>query len=100
MRIAGDHFISTMPLRSLVRAFDPATPAAVRDAAEGLQYRDFILVALIMEGDDLFPDNWIYVHTPGLKVGRIQNFNNWSRAMVPRAGPHVSRPRVLLFDRR
>jgi protoporphyrinogen oxidase len=85
-RVAGDHFISTMPLRSLVRAFDPATPASVRDAAEGLQYRDFILVALILDGDDLFPDNWIYVHTPGLKVGRIQNFNNWSRAMVPDPG--------------
>jgi protoporphyrinogen oxidase len=85
-RVAGDHFISTMPLRSLVRAFDPAAPDSVRDAAEGLQYRDFILVALILDGDDLFPDNWIYVHTPGLKVGRIQNFNNWSRAMVPDPG--------------
>ncbi len=86
MRVAGDHFISTMPLRSLVRAFDPAAPAGVRNAAEGLKYRDFILVALIVEGDELFPDNWIYVHTPGLKVGRIQNFNNWSLAMVPERG--------------
>jgi protoporphyrinogen oxidase len=84
--ITGDHFISTMPLRSLVRAFDPAAPSDVRDAANGLKYRDFILVALIVDGDNLFPDNWIYVHTPGLKVGRVQNFNNWSRDMVPDRG--------------
>jgi protoporphyrinogen oxidase len=82
-RIKGDHFISTMPLRSLVRAFNPAAPSSVRLAAEDLKYRDFILVALIVRGKKLFPDNWIYVHTPGLKVGRVQNFNNWSAAMVP-----------------
>ena len=86
VRIAADHFISTMPLRSLVRGFDPAAPAEVRDAADGLKYRDFILVALIVDGENLFPDNWIYVHTAGLKVGRVQNFNNWSRDMVPDAG--------------
>jgi protoporphyrinogen oxidase len=57
-----------------------------RTAAEGLRYRDFIVVALILEGEDLFPDNWIYIHTPGVKVGRIQNFNNWSKAMVPDPG--------------
>jgi len=43
-------------------------------------------VALILDREDLFPDNWIYIHTPGVKVGRIQNFNNWSRAMVPDPG--------------
>jgi protoporphyrinogen oxidase len=86
VRIAADHFISTMPLRHLVRAFNPACPAPVRAAAEGLEYRDFMLVALIVEGENMFPDNWIYVHTPGLKVGRVQNFNNWSRAMVPVPG--------------
>jgi protoporphyrinogen oxidase len=58
----------------------------VRAAAEGLRYRDFLVVALILEKEDLFPDNWIYVHTPGVRVGRIQNFNNWSRAMVPEPG--------------
>jgi protoporphyrinogen oxidase len=40
----------------------------------------------MVEGPDLFPDNWIYIHTPGVKVGRIQNFNNWSRSMVPEPG--------------
>jgi protoporphyrinogen oxidase len=85
-RLEADHVISTMPLRSLVRALDPAVPAEVRRAAEGLRYRDFLVVALILDRENLFPDNWIYIHTPGVKVGRIQNFNNWSRAMVPEPG--------------
>ena len=85
-RIEGDHFISTMPLRNLTRALDPAPPPAIRAAGEGLNYRDFLTVALMIDADDVFPDNWIYIHTPGVKVGRIQNFNNWSRAMVPEPG--------------
>jgi protoporphyrinogen oxidase len=86
VRIEGDHFISTMPVRNLVRALDCPLPAAIRNSGEGLKYRDFLQVALILDREDLFPDNWIYIHTPGVKVGRIQNFNNWSRAMVPEAG--------------
>ena len=82
----ADHVISTMPIRSLVRGFDLPAPQPVRDAAEGLRYRDFMVVALILDQDNLFPDNWVYIHSPGVKVGRIQNFNNWSRAMVPEAG--------------
>jgi protoporphyrinogen oxidase len=82
----ADHVISTTAVRSLVRAFNPAAPPAIRDAAEGLKYRDFIVVALILNKKELFPDNWIYIHTPGVKVGRIQNFNNWSAAMVPEPG--------------
>jgi protoporphyrinogen oxidase len=58
----------------------------VRDAAEGLRYRDFLVVALMIGKEPLFPDNWLYIHTPGVKVGRIQNFNNWSKALVPRPG--------------
>ena len=84
--VEADHVISTMPIRSLIRAFDPAPPAWVHEAAEGLRYRDFVVVALILNRDKLFPDNWIYIHTPGVKVGRIQNFNNWSAAMVPEPG--------------
>jgi protoporphyrinogen oxidase len=84
-RIEGDHFISTMPLRNLARAFDPAPPTEYRNAGEGLNYRDFLTVALMIDADNVFPDNWIYIHSPGVKVGRIQNFNNWSRAMVPDA---------------
>jgi protoporphyrinogen oxidase len=85
-RFEGQHFFSTMPLKHLVRSIKPAPPAAVQVAGEGLNYRDFLTVALILDGEDLFPDNWIYIHTPGVKVGRIQNFNNWSKAMVPDAG--------------
>ncbi len=85
-RITGEHFISTMPIRNLVRSLDPQPAEAVRAAGEGLNYRDFVTVALIIDQDDVFPDNWIYIHTPGVKVGRIQNFNNWSRAMVPDPG--------------
>ncbi len=85
-RFTAEHFFSTMPVRSLVRALDPRVPHAVMDDAEGLRYRDFLVVALMLDKEDLFPDNWIYIHTPGVKVGRIQNFNNWSKAMVPEAG--------------
>jgi protoporphyrinogen oxidase len=85
-RVECDHVVSSMPVRSLVRSLVPDPPAPIRAAGEGLKYRDFLTVALIMEGEDLFPDNWIYVHTPGVRVGRIQNFNNWSRAMVPEEG--------------
>ncbi len=79
----ADHVISTMPIRSLVRVMSPSAPPAIQAAGEGLRYRDFLVVALILKKDHLFPDNWIYIHTPGVKVGRIQNFNNWSAAMVP-----------------
>jgi protoporphyrinogen oxidase len=86
IRIPGNHFISTMPIRSLVRSLGDAAPERARVGAEGLSYRDFLVVALVLEGEDLFPDNWIYIHTPGVSVGRIQNFNNWSRDMVPEPG--------------
>ena len=55
-------------------------------------------MALILDRDKLFPDNWIYIHTPGVKVGRIQNFNNWSAAMVPEPGTHLPRHGVLLLQ--
>ena len=86
VRFPCEHVINTSAVRSLVRALDPAPPAEVAAAAEGLKYRDFLVVALMLEAQDLFPDNWIYIHTPGVKVGRIQNFNNWSQAMVPVPG--------------
>jgi protoporphyrinogen oxidase len=86
VRFEAEHVISSMPVRELVRAIDPPVSAATRASGEGLRYRDFLVVALILEGDDLFPDNWIYIHTPGVQVGRVQNFNNWSRAMVPVPG--------------
>jgi protoporphyrinogen oxidase len=82
-RVAVDSVISSLALRDVVALADPAPPAHVRRAAAGLRYRDFLTVALVIGGEDLFPDNWIYVHDPGVRVGRIQNFRAWSPAMVP-----------------
>ncbi|HYC32091.1 MAG TPA: NAD(P)/FAD-dependent oxidoreductase [Gemmatimonadales bacterium] len=85
-RIEAEQFMSTLSLRSLIRAFGDRAPAPVRAAAERLSYRDFIIAALVIDRAGVFPDNWIYVHTPGVTVGRVQNFNNWSAALVPRPG--------------
>ncbi|WP_373539041.1 NAD(P)/FAD-dependent oxidoreductase [Chamaesiphon sp.] len=85
-QIEADAFISTMPVTALLQCLDPLPPPAVIAAAKGLKYRDFLIVALIIDRDDLFPDNWIYIHSPEFQVGRIQNFKNWSPAMVPEAG--------------
>jgi hypothetical protein len=71
-----------MPVGDLVRAMDPAPPEEVLDAARGLRHRDFLIVALIVNREQLFPDNWIYVHSPEVHVGRVQNFKNWSPDMV------------------
>ena len=77
------HVISSLPLRTTVSIADPAAPEHVRLAAQGLRYRDFLTVALVLDGEDLFPDNWIYIHEPGVQVGRIQNYRSWSPWMVP-----------------
>lgn len=83
VEIAGNNFVSTMPITALLQRLDPAPPEEVLHAARSLSYRDFLIVALIVDAEDLFPDNWIYIHSPDVKVGRIQNFKNWSPAMVP-----------------
>ncbi len=75
--------ISSLPLREVVEMVSPAAPQEVLDAARGLRYRDFLTVALVVDGEDLFPDNWIYIHEPSVRVGRIQNFRSWSPWMVP-----------------
>ncbi len=77
------HVISSMPMRELATALGPKLPASVSAAAEQLRYRDFLVVALILRERDLFDDNWLYIHSPDVKVGRIQNFKSWSPAMVP-----------------
>jgi protoporphyrinogen oxidase len=79
----ADHFISTMPLAQLISSMNPPAPAEVLGRARGLCYRDFITVAVVVDQANVFPDNWIYIHDPGVKVGRIQNFKNWSAEMVP-----------------
>ena len=78
-----DAVISSLPLREVVEMTSPPPPQEVLDAARGLRYRDFLTVALVVDGADLFPDNWIYIHEPSVRVGRIQNFRSWSPWMVP-----------------
>ena len=82
-RISGTDFISSMPIRELVQKIKPPAPKEILDAANNLQYRDFLTVALILDKRNVFPDNWIYIHDPDVKVCRIQNFKNWSPYMVP-----------------
>ncbi len=81
--VEGTDFISSMPLTELVRKLDPPAPDHVILAAGELKYRDFLTVCLIVNHPDLFDDNWIYIHDPQVKVGRIQNYGNWSPDMVP-----------------
>jgi protoporphyrinogen oxidase/nucleoside-diphosphate-sugar epimerase len=84
-RLQADEFISTMPLKELVGCIEPAPPQEVMDAADKLKYRDFLIVTLVLADPDPFDDNWIYIHSPDVKVGRIQNFRAWSPEMVPDA---------------
>ncbi len=80
--VEGTHFLSSMPIRELICKLDPPAPIEVENAAQRLNYRDFLTVALIVKRRDVFPDNWIYIHEPDVKLGRIQNFKNWSADMV------------------
>ena len=91
-RFVGDYFFSTMPVKGLLNAIDPAPPAAVREVGDQLIYRDFLTVGLLCQklkvrddraqSDSLIKDNWIYIQEPDVEVGRLQIFNNWSPYMV------------------
>jgi len=75
------HVVSSAPLRELVERIKPMPISLLH--ARALRYRDFLTVALMARKDELFPDNWIYIHDPSVKVGRVQNFRSWSPEMVP-----------------
>jgi protoporphyrinogen oxidase len=79
-----DAVLSSIPLSELVLSLDPAPPDEIAAAARRLHYRSLCLVALIVDHEEPFPDNWIYLHDPGLRAGRVQNFGAWS--------PHMVRP--------
>jgi len=75
------NLISSAPLREVAQAIEPAPPAVA--AAEKLKYRDFLTVVLIGRSSVELPDNWVYIHDPGVQVGRVQNFRSWSPEMIP-----------------
>jgi protoporphyrinogen oxidase len=77
------HVLSTAPMRELIPNILPLMPAKSLEAAQKLNYRDFLTVVLICRDKDAFTDNWIYIHDPSVQVGRIQNFKSWSPFMVP-----------------
>jgi protoporphyrinogen oxidase len=82
-RYEADAFVSTMPVRDLVLGLQPAAAAAAREVAQGLQYRDFLIIGVLYRKlAHAVPDNWIYVQEPGVQVGRLQFFNNWSPHLV------------------
>ena len=86
VRFPCGNVVSSMPIPRLVQAMDPAPPAEVLAAADGLAFRDFLTVALVVPETAGFPDNWIYIHAPDVEVGRVQNFRSWSPQMVPDSG--------------
>lgn len=75
--VNAEHVVSSMPLTMLVLTLSGADKEVI-DAAKSLGFRNTILVYLKVANEDLFPDNWIYVHSPSLRVGRITNYRNWS----------------------
>lgn len=95
-RYDGDYVFSTMPVQELIRSLDHPVPAQVREVSDGLMYRDFITVGLLLEelkikeeeepGTKLIRDNWIYIQEPDVLAGRLQIFNNWSPGMVSDPG--------------
>ena len=82
-RYGADAVVSSAAVRDLIACIDPPPPAEVLAAAQGLRYRDFLIVGLIVDARRGFDDQWLYVHDPEVRVGRIQNFAAWSPDMVP-----------------
>ena len=74
--------ISSMPFPLLLHSMNPTPDASVLAAAQGLTFRDFLTVALVVPEEHSFPDNWIYIHEPTVRVGRIQNFGSWSPYLI------------------
>ncbi len=82
IEVPVDAVLSSIALSELVLILDPAPPQEIVEAAERLRYRSLCLVALVIDNDEPFPDNWIYLHDPGVRAGRVQNFGAWSPDMV------------------
>ncbi|HET7823714.1 MAG TPA: FAD-dependent oxidoreductase, partial [Anaeromyxobacter sp.] len=80
------HVVSTVPVGVLVSALSPPLGGEAAAAAARLRHRAFLVVALVLEGPDPFPDNWLYLHDPSIRAGRVQNFRSWSPDLVPDPG--------------
>jgi protoporphyrinogen oxidase len=92
--VEGDYFFSSMPVKDLIEAFGDTPASEVREVANGLVYRDFITVGLLLKKlriknesgiktlNGIIPDNWIYIQEKGVRIGRLQVFNNWSPYLV------------------
>ncbi len=81
-KIEGSDFVSSIPISTLIKRVNPQPPELVLKAADKLRYRGLLVVNVIINKRSLFPDNWIYIHSPDVRLGRIQNPKNWSRYMV------------------
>jgi len=79
----AEHLVSSMPIRQLVSEIEPRLPEEALRAGNSLRYRDFLTIGLILRERNRFNDNWIYIHDPNVKVGRVQNYKSWSPEMVP-----------------
>jgi len=79
----GEHLVSSMPMRQLVAQIEPRLPEAAERSGNSLHYRDFLTIGLILRERHPFTDNWIYIHDPNVKMGRVQNYKSWSPEMVP-----------------
>lgn len=78
----GDHVVSSMPINALAQVLEPEAPQPVIRASRNLRHRDFLTVALVVPHEYSFPDNWIYIHSPEARVGRIQNYGSWSPYLI------------------
>jgi protoporphyrinogen oxidase len=86
--LPGDYLFSTAPIPELLRSFTAPPPQNVLEVADGLVYRNFITVGLLVKSLRIgaVADNWIYIQEPDVKLGRLQIFNNWSPFMVADPG--------------
>ncbi|OGJ15882.1 hypothetical protein A3K73_01830 [Candidatus Pacearchaeota archaeon RBG_13_36_9] len=80
--ISSDSYISSMPITELVQRLSPQPPKEIIQASKNLHYRSFVTASLVLSSSEPFPDTWIYVHSPEVKIGRVQNFKKWSHFMV------------------
>lgn len=90
--------ISSMPMRELIGKLKLVVPEPVKNAADSLHYRDFIIVALMIDTLGNFDDNWIYIHDESVKVGRVQNFRSWSEELIPEQGKNCYGMEYFCFE--